>query len=147
MQECLNATRANWQRELSTVALLCALNLQFPWRLSHEMKLNGLISLESSTMCTQAYEELEQRLLRHPDEKLIVPPSSVSVRIGGDSDGNPNKAGNALLALRLQRARVIEHHVHPSKRWHKNIRSPQVLFSYRGIGGTINIYDAGCMPD
>src|SRR6266567_2423502 len=107
----------NWQRELeSTVDLLWRTDSVRHVRLEplDEIKM-GLYYLEEIlfNVVPGLYEELEQRLhTLYPDEKITVPPFlRLSSWIGGDQDGNPNVRPETLLqALRLQRARVIEHY-------------------------------------
>jgi phosphoenolpyruvate carboxylase len=109
--------QANWQRELeSTVGLLWRTDSIRHVRLEplDEIKM-GLYYLEEIlfNVVPELYEELEQRLrLLFPDENITVPPFlRLGSWIGGDQDGNPNVRPDTLLqALRLHRARVIEHY-------------------------------------
>ena len=84
-----------------------------------------------------------------PDEKLTVPPFlRLGSWIGGDQDGNPNVRPETLLqALRLQRARVIEH-------YRSSIEALAQEYSqslkYCSVSEALEqsiAHDALCMPD
>src|SRR2546430_2205393 len=112
----------------------------------------GLYYLEEIlfNVVPELYEELEQRLhTLYPDEKITVPPFlRLSSWIGGDQDGNPNVRPETLLqALRLQRARVIEH-------YRSSIEALAQEYSqslkYCSVSKALEqsiAYDAHCMPD
>ncbi len=146
--------RANWQRELeSTVALLWLTDSVLHVRLEprDEIKM-GLYYLEEILYhaVPELYEELEQRLRAHyPDGKLTVPPFlRLGSWIGGDQDGNPNVRPETLLqALRLQRARVIEHYRSSiealAQEYSQSLKYCSVI---EALAQSI-AYDAGCMPD
>ena len=146
--------RANWQRELeSTVALLWLTDSVLHVRLEprDEIKM-GLYYLEEILyhVVPELYEELEQRLRVHyPDGKLTVPPFlRLGSWIGGDQDGNPNVRPETLLqALRLQRARVIEHYRSSiealAQEYSQSLKYCSVI---EALAQSI-AYDAGCMPD
>ncbi|HXL38624.1 MAG TPA: phosphoenolpyruvate carboxylase, partial [Ktedonobacteraceae bacterium] len=144
----------NWQRELeSTVDLLWRTDSVRHVRLEplDEIKM-GLYYLEEIlfNVVPELYEELEQRLhTLYPDEKITVPPFlRLSSWIGGDQDGNPNVRPETLLqALRLQRARVIEH-------YRSSIEALAQEYSqslkYCSVSKALEqsiAYDAHCMPD
>jgi len=144
----------NWQRELeSTVDLLWRTDSVRHVRLEplDEIKM-GLYYLEEIlfNVVPGLYEELEQRLdTLYPDEKITVPPFlRLSSWIGGDQDGNPNVRPETLLqALRLQRARVIEH-------YRSSIEALAQEYSqslkYCSVSKALEqsiAYDAHCMPD
>ena len=143
----------NWQRELeSTVALLWRTDSVLHVRLKplDEIKM-GLYYLEEILfkVVPGLYEELEQRLhTLYPDEKITVPSFiRLGSWIGGDQDGNPNVRPETLLqALRLQRARVIEH-------YRSSIEALAQEYSqslkYCSVSKALEqsiAYDAHCMP-
>jgi len=146
--------RANWQRELeSTVALLWRTDSVLHVRLEplDEIKM-GLYYLEEILYhaVPELYSEFEQLLTAYyPHDTLAVPPFlCLGSWIGGDQDGNPNVGPETLLeALRLQRARVIEH-------YRSSIEALAIEYSqslkYCSITAALQqslAYDAGCMPD
>ncbi len=109
--------RARWQRELeSIVDLLWRIDSVLHVRLQplDEIKM-GLYYLEEILFhaVPELYSELEELLQqRYPQHQWSIPPFlRAGSWIGGDQDGNPHVGPDTLLqALRLQRARVIEHY-------------------------------------
>ncbi|HEU0000969.1 MAG TPA: phosphoenolpyruvate carboxylase [Ktedonobacteraceae bacterium] len=109
--------RLRWQRELeSIVDLLWRIDSVLHVRLQpfDEIKM-GLYYLEEILYraVPELYAELEELLQqRYPRHQWNIPPFlRAGSWIGGDQDGNPHVGPHTLLqALRLQRARVIEHY-------------------------------------
>jgi phosphoenolpyruvate carboxylase len=109
--------RVRWQRELeSIVDLLWRIDSVLHVRLQplDEIKM-GLYYLEEILYYAvpELYNELEELLQqRYPRHQWSIPPFlRTGSWIGGDQDGNPHVGPETLLqALRLQRARVIEHY-------------------------------------
>src|SRR5579859_3134037 len=109
--------RTHWQRELeSIVDLLWRIDSVLHVRLQplDEIKM-GLYYLEEILYqaVPELYNELEELLQqRYSQHQWSIPPFlRAGSWIGGDQDGNPYVGPDTLLqALRLQRARVIEHY-------------------------------------
>jgi phosphoenolpyruvate carboxylase len=109
--------RARWQREMeSIIDLLWRIDSVTHVRLQplDEIKM-GLYYLEEILYqaVPELYGELEELLQqRHSQYQWHIPPFlRLGSWIGGDQDGNPYVGPDTLLqALRLQRARVIEHY-------------------------------------
>ena len=109
--------QAQWQREIdNVVTLLWRTDSVLHVRLQplDEIKM-GLYYLDEILYdaLPELYAEFEDLLSTHyPGAALVVPPFlRTGSWIGGDQDGNPHVGPHTLLqALRLQRARVIEHY-------------------------------------
>ncbi len=117
MAEMTPRERTRWQRELeSIVDLLWRIDSVLHVRLQplDEIKM-GLYYLEEILYYAvpELYSDLEELLQqRYPQHQWSIPPFlRTGSWIGGDQDGNPHVGPDTLLqALRLQRARVIEHY-------------------------------------
>src|SRR6266581_5036896 len=98
----------------------------------------------------ELYNEFEELLSAHyPQARLTIPPFlRTGSWIGGDQDGNPHVGPETLLqALRLQRARVIEHYrASIEKLAQEYSQSLKYCSVSKALEQSI-AYDAGCMPD
>jgi phosphoenolpyruvate carboxylase len=109
--------QVRWQREIEhIVGLLWRTDSVLHVRLQplDEIKM-GLYYLDEILYdaIPELYARLEDLLAAHyPEDSFTVPPFlCIGSWIGGDQDGNPNVGPEILLqALRLQRARIIEHY-------------------------------------
>ncbi len=146
--------RANWQRELeSTVSLLWLTDSVLHVRLQplDEIKM-GLYYLEEIlyNAVAELYSEFEQLLTTYyPREQFAMPPFlRPGSWIGGDQDGNPNVGPETLLqALRLQRARLIEHYRSSLDALAREYSQSLKLCSISAALERSIAYDAACMPD